>query len=55
MKSYKDIDKSIVMNAPKKAMWYMTCMQLFFRYHNGVMEKFDWRVIWQRYKIQKSF
>ena len=59
MKTYKDLDKSIVMNAPKKAMWYTTCMQLFFRYHNGVMEKFDWRgwvdaVAWDKFSEVQS-
>lgn len=59
MKTYKDLDKSIVMNAPKKAMWYTTCMQLFFRYHNGVMEKFGWRgwvnaVAWDKFSEVQS-
>lgn len=59
MKTYKNLDKSIVMNAPEGAMWYMTYMQLFFRYRGGVVEKFDRRgwvsaVAWDKFSEVQS-
>ena len=43
MKSYKDIDKSIVMNAPEGAMWVclLGYIPYYYRLDSGILQVFD--------------
>ena len=38
MKSYKDLDKDIILNAPEGAMWWHTTGQFYYRLNNGKIE-----------------
>lgn len=41
-RSYKDLDKEIILNAPEGAMWYNETNKLFYRYFNEIVELFGY-------------
>jgi hypothetical protein len=41
MKSYKDLDKDIILNAPEGATWWYTTGQFYYRLNNGKIEYTD--------------
>jgi hypothetical protein len=41
MKSYKDIDKEIILNAPEGAMWWHTASKFYYRLSNDKVEYID--------------